>query len=107
MAHSLRPALSRLTSDTRDTSDPRDTHDPDAANVEFTTDTRAERELLTHLLPVALDGAGVADLSLVRVLAPVAETPALAKEIPALVQRNLDALQPFTVTVGQPLPLAL
>src|SRR5207248_8847551 len=49
------------------------------------------------LLAVALDSAGVADFGGVGVLAFVAEGPALAEQVPALVEGDLDLLQPVPV----------
>src|SRR3954466_2625728 len=51
----------------------------------------------TELLEVALDGLGVAHVRRARVLAHLAQGAALAQQVPAAIQLDLDSLQPTPI----------
>jgi len=53
----------------------------------------------TPLLQVPLDGVGVARSSLVGARAGVAKGPALAQQIPAYVEFELDRAKTFSVSI--------
>jgi hypothetical protein len=58
-------------------------------------------------LNVALDGAGVARLRLVRILAEFAPSPPLAEQVPALIQHDLNCLESAMIVGGQLATIAL
>src|SRR3954470_3100378 len=51
----------------------------------------------TALLEIALDGLGVAHVRRARILADLAQRPALAQQVPAAIQLDLDSLQPAAI----------
>ncbi len=58
---------------------------------------------ISSLLPVALDHRLGTDLGVIRVLPAGTAGPALAEQVPALVERNLDLAQSRLLVLGQPL----
>src|SRR5205085_1981266 len=63
---------------------------------------RRNRRRLPGLLLVVLDGALATDLGGVGVEAGVAASAPLAQQVPALVERDLDLLEPGMLVVAQP-----
>ena len=53
------------------------------------------------LLLVALDGLGAPELGPLGIAAGIAEGAALAEQVPALVEGDLQLLQPLPVAVGR------
>src|SRR4029079_10247371 len=53
----------------------------------------------TRLLLVVLDRLGAADVGVVGVLAVLTLGPALAQQVPALIEHHLDVLEAVVVTV--------
>jgi hypothetical protein len=75
-----------------------------SGSVRFPASRGDRREALcldaNRLLLVALDDPGWSDLGALGVLAGVAAGAALPKEIPALVQRHTQRLQPLSIGVA-------
>jgi hypothetical protein len=61
--------------------------------------------LAGRLLLIVLHGASVADPCIVGVQAGMAKAAPLAKEIPALIQVDLDRVQPFLLCRVEPVAL--
>jgi hypothetical protein len=55
---------------------------------------RARRSAISQLLVVALDGSGGPNFGRIRVLTGIASGPALAQQIPALIELDLEGFQP-------------
>src|SRR2546425_11847506 len=54
-----------------------------------------------RLLLLTLDDRGRTPLGLIRILAELASRFPLAQQIPALIELDLDGLQPYLIVIGQ------
>src|SRR5437773_1216677 len=71
---------------------------PGCAPASLTSAILADQPLLL----VALDGLGVAHVSRIRILARLTERAALTEQVPALVEADLDRLEPVVLVGVQP-----